>query len=144
MKKEGYVKWFSELNNKDVAVAGGKGASLAEMYNHKFPIPPGFIVSAQAYEHFIKENGLNTIIKTIIERLDVENTKELADKSQQIREMIETANMPADMGEEILESYSLLGSDENYSKHGNALEILSKAEEMPFVAVRSSATTEDL
>ena len=44
------MRWFSELSNKDIAVAGGKGASLAEMYNNKFPVPPGFIVTAQAYD----------------------------------------------------------------------------------------------
>ena len=38
--KEDFIKWFSELSNKDIAIAGGKGASLAEMYNHRFPIPP--------------------------------------------------------------------------------------------------------
>ena len=50
----GLIKWFSELGNKDIAIAGGKGASLAEMYNNKFPIPPGFIVTAQAYKYFIE------------------------------------------------------------------------------------------
>jgi len=42
-----FVKWFSELSNKDIQIAGGKGASLAEMYNNGFPVPPGFVIKKQ-------------------------------------------------------------------------------------------------
>ena len=66
-KEESYVKWFSELSNKNVSIAGGKGASLAEMYNAKVPVPPGFVVTAQAYSYFIKE--LKKIDKTFMEKL---------------------------------------------------------------------------
>ncbi len=145
-RESDFVRWFSELSNKDVGVAGGKGASLAEMYNHKFPIPPGFVITAQAYKHFIRENGLDTIIKTIIEKLNAENTRELTEKSQQIREMIENAGMPPEIEKEILEAYSLLGSGEEARQKKDATEMLNMedSEDMPFVAVRSSATTEDL
>ena len=57
-KEADFIRWFSELSNKDVAIAGGKGASLAEMYNNKFPIPPGFVITAQAYSYFIDKSGL--------------------------------------------------------------------------------------
>ena len=47
-----YIRWFSDIDNRDVKFAGGKGASLGEMYSHKFPVPPGFVVTAQAFEFF--------------------------------------------------------------------------------------------
>jgi pyruvate,water dikinase len=141
-----FVKWFSELSNKDISVAGGKGASLAEMYNHKFPIPPGFMITAQAYAYFIEKTGLEDKIKQIIESTDIQDTKALQAASKKIRALIEGAELPEEMTKEILESYDILDVNnsglENASRH--ALDILKKSKEPPFVAVRSSATTEDL
>ncbi len=142
----GLVKWFSELSNKDVSIAGGKGASLAEMYNHKFPIPPGFIITAQAYKYFIEKTGLDKRITEVLENLDVEDTKELERTSKKIREMMEGAEMPKELEDEIKEAYEVLDADRTKlegAKEG-ALGILRTGYEPPFVAVRSSATAEDL
>src|SRR3989344_4316790 len=87
-----WVRWFSELSNKDVAVAGGKGASLAEMYNNKFPVPPGFIVTAQAYDYFIEKSGLRNIIMTMLKETDVDDTAQLNKNAKKIRELIENAS----------------------------------------------------
>ena len=57
--KTGFVKWFSELNKNSGGVAGGKGANLAEIYNLKISVPPGFVITAQAYDFFIKNARLN-------------------------------------------------------------------------------------
>ena len=53
-----YVKWFSEIDKNSVSTAGGKGANLGEMYNSGVPVPPGFVITAQAYEHFIEHSNL--------------------------------------------------------------------------------------
>jgi len=98
----GFVKWFSELGKKDVSIAGGKGASLAEMYNAKFPIPPGFIVTAQAYSYFLENSGLGEKIDRILRNLDVEKTQELDEKAGEIRELISGAKMPKEMKDWIL------------------------------------------
>lgn len=141
-----FVAWFSELSNKDVSIAGGKGASLTEMYNHKFPIPPGFIVTAQAYRYFLENAKIVEIIEKLLDGLNVENTKELEDVSAKVREIITDAKMPAEMQKSITEAYEILDVDKEKISHarGNALDILKNSHEMPFVAVRSSATTEDL
>ncbi len=144
--RENFVKWFSELTNKDVAIAGGKGASLAEMYNHKFPIPPGFVITAQAYEHFIEKTVLKENIHKILSRLNIEQTSELQETSKKIRELIDGAVMPADLKDDILEAYEILDVDKQAMRKAKAgaLDILRTSHEPPFVAVRSSATTEDL
>ncbi|MDP1695520.1 MAG: PEP/pyruvate-binding domain-containing protein [archaeon] len=147
MTKEGdYVKWFSELSNKDVSIAGGKGASLAEMYNYKFPIPPGFVVTAKAYRHFIESTGLDKKINEILSGLDVEDTKKLEDDAEKIRKLIEHTPLPEDIAHPIKEAYDIL--DVNKEQLANAtkiaLDILKRSKEPLFVAVRSSATTEDL
>ena len=140
------IKWFSELSNKSIDVAGGKGASLAEMYNNKFPVPPGFIVSAQAYKYFIEKSGLAERIKFMLSDLDVNDTEKLNKVSGEIRGLIEKAHMPAELESEILEAYEILDVSKQHIENakGTALGILKRGHEPPFVAVRSSATAEDL
>ena len=148
VKKEGngYVKWFSELSNKDIKIAGGKGASLAEMYNNKFPIPPGFMITAQAYSYFLSSTGTDEKIYDILRVLDVNNTKKLDDASKKIRALIEETELPEDLKEGIVEAYQVLDviKEALSDAHGAALNILRNSYEHPFVAVRSSATAEDL
>lgn len=141
-----FVKWFSELSNKDVGTAGGKGASLAEMYNSKFPIPPGFVVTAQAYSYFLEKSMLGEKIDRILRNLDVEKTQELDEKAKEIREIIANASMPEEMEDQILEAYRILDVDRLKIEEARkgAAEILKMSHEPVFVAVRSSATTEDL
>lgn len=144
--KEELIKWFSELNNKDVSIAGGKGASLSEMYNNKFPVPPGFVVTAQAYKHFIEKAGIDKEIKSVLDSVDIENTSELNEASKKIRQIIESSEFPKDLENDILEAYDVLdiNKDNLNNASGGALDILRNSHEPPFVAVRSSATTEDL
>ncbi len=148
-EKEGaFIAWFSELSNKDVAIAGGKGASLAEMYNTKMPIPPGFVVTAQAYSYFVSHTHLKERIADILTHLDVNDTKALNKASKQIREMIEGSTLPKELEEAIVEAYEILNVAKN-EKVGTAARtdahsFLDTAHVGLFVAVRSSATTEDL
>lgn len=140
------IKWFSELSNKDVAIAGGKGASLAEMANNKFPVPPGFIITAQAYQFFIHESGLGDRIKEILSDLDIEDTDALNEASAKIKSIVRAGKMPKELEEGIAEAYSILDVDKKdiANATSGALGILKTGHEPPFVAVRSSATTEDL
>lgn len=125
-----FIAWLDELSNKDVDIAGGKGASLGEMWNAGLPVPPAFVVTADAYRHFIKETGLMDKIREILSGLDVNDTDALTNASKKIRKLIEEAEMPEDLRLAIIEAYNKLcemcGEDE------------------VTVAVRSSATAEDL
>jgi len=146
VERKSLVKWFSELSHKDIAVAGGKGASLAEMYNNKFPVPPGFIITAEAYKYFIEKSGLDENIMTILKETDVDNTAMLDSNAKKIRELVSNAEMPSDLKNEIIDAYDVLDVDKKKfaGASGGALDILKTSHEPPFVAVRSSATTEDL
>ena len=140
------VKWFSELTNKDVSIAGGKGASLAEMYNNKLPVPPGFVITAQAYQYFMEKSGLVNEIKEILSNLDIDDTEALNEATENIRQKIKDSKMPKELSDAIIEAYDILDVDKQKMYHAGhgALEILKTSHEPPFVAVRSSATTEDL
>jgi len=145
-RRESHIKWLSELSNNDVSIAGGKGASLAEMFNLKMPVPPAFIITAQAFSYFIEHAGLKEKILEILSNTDINNTAELDENAKNIREMIENAEMPEDLQNDIIEAYEALSFDEDALKDAtpNAAAILKYSREPVFVAVRSSATTEDL
>ncbi|HEA46377.1 MAG TPA: phosphoenolpyruvate synthase [Candidatus Pacearchaeota archaeon] len=143
-QKIDYIKWFSELNKDSGKVAGGKGANLAEIYNLKIQVPPGFVVTAQAYDYFLKNAGLNEKITSLLNSIKYEDTEQLTKTTTQIRELIENADFPEEMKKEILEAYEDLGTNDSQIKDMSAHKILKKSAEPGFVAVRSSATTEDL
>ncbi|WP_456418620.1 PEP/pyruvate-binding domain-containing protein, partial [Methanocaldococcus infernus] len=125
-----FIAWLDEVTNKDIGLVGGKGASLGEMWNAKLPVPPAFIVTSEAYRYFIKETGLMDKIKEILKDLDINDTKKLEEASKKIRELIESKEMPDELKIAIVEAYNKLG------------ELVG--EEEPEVAIRSSATAEDL
>ncbi len=142
--RKDFVKWFSELSKDSGPYAGGKGANLGEMYNSKIPVPPGFVVTAQAYDFFIEEAGIKDKIKELLDSLDYEDTEQLDKVTKDIRTLITDSKMPKEMQEEILEAYEHLDIPEANTTDQTALDILKRSTEPVFVAVRSSATTEDL
>jgi pyruvate,water dikinase len=119
--------FFSEISKNDLELAGGKGANLGEMYNAKIPVPNGFVVTSTAYYRFIKETKLAEFIKDELNGLDVENSKALQKASDNIKKAIIQAKIPESIKTDIKKSYhELCGNTDKY------------------VAVRSSATAEDL
>ena len=129
------ILWFREISKRDIGTVGGKGANLGEIANEGFPVPPGFVVTAQAYFNFLETTGIKEKILKIIEPIDVENTEELEKAAGEVREIILGAPMGKQLEGEIKESYSKLGQRQ--------LAFVSTREE-EYVAVRSSATAEDL
>ena len=143
-EKIDFVKWFSELNKTSGAIAGGKGANLAEIYNLKISVPPGFVITAQAYDYFIKSARLDSKIKSLLEEINYEDTEQLENVTKEIREMIERAEFPNDLKEEIIDSYETLSAEDSKTRDKSINEFIGKSQDVPFVAVRSSATAEDL
>ncbi len=127
------ILWFEELTKDDVPLVGGKNANLGEMLNAGIPVPPGFAVTAYAYKRFIEETGIkDKIYKILREKAPAGAAKpeDYIEASKEIRALIESTPMPKDIEEEIRKAYRELcrrvGKEEEY------------------VAVRSSATAEDL
>ena len=123
------VVWLSEVCKDDVPLVGGKGANLGELYRNEIPVPNGFIVDGRTFIEFIERTGIKDKIISILEGLDVEDTDELMKASQKVRELIESTPIPEDIVEEIKKAYRQLCEEEG---------------EEVYVAVRSSATAEDL
>ncbi len=131
-----YVAWFKDLNKDSIGIAGGKGANLAEMINADLPVPNGFAVTAQTYKEFIEKTGIKKQIQDKLNNLNVDDTETLQRVAKEVQKIITDSEIPEAMKEEIIDNYELLG--ENKEAHD-----LIEAKEV-FVAVRSSATAEDL
>ena len=131
-KEEQFLLWFEQLERKDVDIVGGKSSSLGEMTaKTDVPVPYGFTTTAYAYRYFIKESGLEEKMRSILSELtDVENSALLRDVSARLRDAIMAEKMPQDLQDAIGAAYVELGK--------------RVGEENPYVAVRSSATAEDL
>ena len=130
--KKALIIWFEHLRKTDIPSVGGKNASLGEMINAGIPIPPGFAVTAYSYKRFIEETGISEKIYTVIKEkvTDPNDPKQYEIASKKIREIIESTPVPKDIEEAVRNAYQALCRKLNT----NAV----------FVAVRSSATAEDL
>jgi pyruvate, water dikinase len=130
--KRDLVSWFETLRVTDIPLVGGKNASLGEMINAGLPVPPGFAVTAYAYEKFLEETHLVDKIYQIINEVitDKDDPKLYDTASKKIREIIEKTAVPQSIQNAIIAAY----------KEMNKRLKLKET----FVAVRSSATAEDL
>jgi pyruvate, water dikinase len=128
-----YIKFFSELDKRDNKNVGGKNASLGEMIKRLgkrgVRIPNGFATTAKAYWFFLDENNLREPITGLLEKLDTDEFSNLNSTGSEIRKKIMAADMPDVLEKEIKKAYKKL---------------VEKEEGMKGVAVRSSATAEDL
>ncbi|MDP6142455.1 MAG: phosphoenolpyruvate synthase [Dehalococcoidales bacterium] len=118
------ILWFDEVTKEDVSIVGGKGANLGEMTAAHIPVPPGFIVTVNAYYQFLHESDSSDKILALLKFLNPDDSKQLQQVASKIKKLILAASMPAKIATEIKEAYRKLASD--------------------LVAVRSSATAEDL
>ena len=127
-----YVLWYDHLGMNDVGRVGGKNASLGEMISNLagvgVDVPNGFATTAEAFNEFLEQSGVNERIHSLLDNLDTDDVKALAQAGQQIRQwIIDTPFQPA-LDQAIRDAYEQLSG-------GN--------DEISF-AVRSSATAEDM
>ncbi len=128
-----FIKWFEEIGAGDVALVGGKNASLGEMVRNLgkngVNIPSGFAITAEAYRYAIEKAGIMGKIRDILADLDTHDMENLSRRSKEIRNLIRNAPCPKELEEEIRLAYR-----EMERRYGRDVD----------VAVRSSATAEDL
>jgi pyruvate,water dikinase len=118
-----FILPFKKITKKQIALVGGKGASLGEMENAGFPIPPGFVVLAPAFDQYLADTDINVEIKAALGKINPRDTESVEEASEIIRSLIKKTPMSKALQKEILNEFKKLGAK--------------------FVAVRSSATAED-
>jgi len=129
----GYIRWFAEIGARDVALVGGKNASLGEMYQHLrgegLPVPNGFAVTAEAYRALLAENQLEAALRRELADVDLDDAASLSRAARRCREAVYDARLPDGLSDQIIAAHHKLEDE-----YGADLT----------VAVRSSATAEDL
>jgi len=118
-----FIKFFSQITKKDVAEAGGKGASLGEMTGAGIPVPPGCVILATAFSRFLEETDLTQEVQAMVDKVNYKDVNSVDGASAEIRALILKAKMPKDLQRDIVADF--------------------KKMKAKFVAVRSSATAED-
>jgi pyruvate,water dikinase len=118
-----FTKTFEQLGKGDANIAGGKGASLGEMTQAGIPVPPGFVVTAQAFDYFLEKCEIKADIASIFDKVNHKDTNSVENASGEIQSIIKNAVMPLEIEEEIKKDFATLDAE--------------------LVAVRSSATAED-
>src|SRR3989344_4615445 len=118
-----FILPFKKLKATDANMAGGKGASLGEMTQAGIPVPPGFVVLSTTFDKFIEEAHLGTEIAAVLDTVDRKEIHTVEGASEKIQALIHEAEMPRDIAEDIQKYFKEL--------------------DCQFVAVRSSATSED-
>ncbi len=129
-----YTLQLHNVTLENLSLVGGKNASLGEMIHNLsslgITIPFGFAITVDAYWEFLKHNHLEAAIRNVIESIDMDNLISLRKGAMQVRQVIRNGKFPEALEKEILVSYKKLSNMYN--------------QEATDVAVRSSATAEDL
>jgi len=119
---------IAELRKEDIALVGGKGANLGEMTENGFPVPEGFVVTTEAFTHFLEKNSLIERLNCLAGKLRMDSDAQLTEASNELRRLFDESKIPQDLAFEIIERYEQMARNDKTAR----------------VAVRSSATAEDL
>jgi pyruvate,water dikinase len=134
-KSDRFVLWFDEIGIDDVPLVGGKNASLGEMIRELsgegVKVPNGFAITAHAYKYLLERAGIEDDIKRILSDLDTHDVRNLRERGDKVRKLILGSEFPKELKDEIVKAYKEMSTKLGYEKD-------------PDVAVRSSATAEDL
>ncbi len=118
-----FIRHFNQISKKDVDSVGGKGASLGELTKAGFHVPEGFVVTASAFEEYLKETDVNVEIRARLNKINLKDIESVEESSGIIMDLVMNKIMPKSMQQEILKEFKKL--------------------KVKYVAVRSSATAED-
>jgi pyruvate,water dikinase len=125
-----FILWLDEIKNLDIELLGGKAKGLVELTQHNFPVPPGLVITSKSYKYFIEKTGIKQYLNDTVKKISSLKPAEIEKISEEILRKFEVTDIPDDLKDLIEQSYIELGK-----KLGI---------ENPRVAVRSSATLEDV
>ncbi len=119
-----FIRWFDDIRLSDAALVGGKGANLGELTSAYLPVPPGFVVTSEAYHYATETGGVTQRLAELLGGLDVEQSSELSRGAREAQGLLRSLSVPGDLAAAVLDAYHHLGDEVR-------------------VAVRSSGTGED-
>ena len=114
-KNKKHILWFKQISSKDVALVGGKNASLGEMFSRLtkkgINIPDGFALTSSAYWYYLKVNGIDKKLKEIFKKFNPEDIKSLEETGRKARQLILNGEIPCDLEKQVLINYRKLSID---------------------------------
>ncbi len=119
-----FVRWFDTIRLSDAPLVGGKGANLGELTVAGLPVPPGFVVTAEAYRYAVDQAGVAAPLAAVLAGVDARTTADLTRAADEAQRLVRSIVLPTDLANAVLEAYHRLG-------------------ELTRVAVRSSGIGED-
>jgi pyruvate,water dikinase len=119
-----FVRWFDTIHLADTPLVGGKGANLGELTAAGLPVPPGFVVTSEAYRHAIEEAGVGPGLARVLGEARPDDPSALAEAAAESQDLVRQVPLPDDLRAAVLDAYHRLGDRTS-------------------VAVRSSGTMED-
>ncbi|MFI5036542.1 MAG: phosphoenolpyruvate synthase [Acidimicrobiales bacterium] len=119
-----FVRWFDQIRLSDVDLVGGKGANLGELTAGQLPVPPGFVITSDAYRYAVSNAGIADKLEAMVAGVDADRTQDLNTVADEAQGLIRSMTVPPDLATAILAAYHHLGDE-------------------TIVAVRSSGTSED-
>ncbi len=137
--------WIKQISKEDIPLVGGKAANLGEIAKNNFPVPGGFVVTAEAYKLFLDKTGIQKEINQILEKTDISNTDQLKSSSEKIQNLVLSAEMPTEIKLDVQKYYKNINTGTGITTlPAKAANLINIGRDLPFIAARSSATAEDL
>lgn len=138
-----YILWLDQIKEDHFNLVGGKGFNLGTMTKLGLPVPEGFAITTKAFDDFIRLTGIRDKIHEILSATNVEDTKQLLKASEEIKSLITSQEIPEKIKAAIVEAYTSLSFSDKIIDE-RLRKLIAAGREFAIVAVRSSATSEDL
>jgi len=133
------IIWFNDIKKDDIDLVGNKSIEISDLYIKELPIPPGFVITTEAFKEFLDYSGIRTTIIELISNLDVDNHERLNEISERIQDLIIRAPFPEHLIRELNEEYSNLNiNPETFNYASKALDMIKAGRELPYIALRPS------
>jgi len=104
------VRWFDKIRLDDAPLVGGKGANLGELTAARLPVPPGFVVTAEAYRYAVEHAGIADKLAAVLEGANTATTADLTRAAEEAQTLVRTVTMPDDLSSAILDAYHQLNA----------------------------------
>lgn len=138
-----YILWLDQIKEDQFNLVGGKGFNLGIMTKLGLPVPEGFAITTKAFNDFIYSTGIRDKIYEIIAATNIDDTKQLLKASEEIKSLIFSREIPEKIKADIVEAYNSLSFSDKIIDE-RLRKLIAAGREFAIVAVRSSATSEDL
>jgi pyruvate, water dikinase len=112
MQKNDTLLWFADVDLNSAGIVGKHTEQLAKLTKVGFPVMPGFVITSQAFDDFLRENALDFKVHQLLSTVAIERPESLMQAEHHIKKLFEDAQLSEEFEEELIDYYLRLGRDE--------------------------------